>query len=67
MPGETMMTTTAGGTAATTTNGDFFRFGSFRISARAAKREKMKKLNNNQGALDRVVFAVRDDNGKQTC
>ena len=64
------MTTTA---TTTTSNGDFFRFGSLRISARAlaAKRhggggEKIKKLNNNQSVVDhRVVYAVRDDNGKK--
>ncbi len=52
-------------TAAATTN-DLFRFGSFRLSGRSsAKRERIKKLNNNQTpASDRVVFAVREENGK---
>jgi hypothetical protein len=55
-------------TAATTTqNGDFFRLGSFRLSSRSsAKREKIRKLNNNQMGGERpVVFAVREENGKK--
>jgi hypothetical protein len=55
-------------TAATTTqNGDFFRLGSFRLSSRSsAKREKIRKLNNNQMGGDRpVVYAVREENGEK--
>lgn len=58
----TRMTTAATTTTTTaTSNGDFFRLGSLRISARTAKREKIKKLNNNQ---DRVVFAVREETAR---
>jgi hypothetical protein len=55
-------------TAATTTqNGDFFRLGSFRLSSRSsAKRDKIRKLNNNQMGGERpVVFAVREENGEK--
>jgi hypothetical protein len=54
-------------TAATTTqNGDFFRLGSFRLSSRSsAKREKIRKLNNNQMGGERVVFALREENGEK--
>ncbi len=55
-------------TATTTTqNGDFFRLGSFRLSSRSsAKRDKIRKLNNNQMGGERpVVFAVREENGEK--